>query len=435
MKLHYPLYNEAGASDAGGGNPNPMDSGDDGFSAALAEGIQSFNQSGDVGKVNADGSQPEQPKEAPKQEVKQPEKPVEQAKTTEKKKLTDKLSGLEEDKAEETTDEAEEEIPATKDGQQHTEKELSRWKQLKQAEKWQKEYEPKIKEYEQKIAELQKSAIPDDVKAELEELRQHRNVFDVRNSPEYKDTVETPLNNIGTEISEISKEFNLDEGKLWNAMREITGWKRNAAVAGVIRASKAAAVAKADEDGVEYDASKEMPQEVVSSVLDAANRAHSVWKKAADIESKAGEAMAAKKAEMGQKQQTSTAEQEAAWQKHIDAGIEVISKHMSPIIKNMDEKAKAEFMNAIKTAKISDDPEERAFQAQSPQVLAMMVDGINKKSLENAALKKEIAALLKTAPKTQQDRGEVVKKQGKPGDDFDEFEDELSSAIKSGGFR
>ncbi len=66
---------------------------------------------------------------------------------------------------------------------------------------------------------------------------------------------------------------------------------------------------------------------------------------------------------------------------------------------------------------------------------AVLIDSVIKLRAELNAQRKENAALLKTAPKTQQDRGEAVKKQGKPGDDFDEFEDELSSAIKSGGFR
>lgn len=410
FKPHTPLFNEATAiSDAGGGFPA------DDFAAALEQGM----------------AQQAVEQQAPKEQVSQPsqelgtkvrdEAPKEQP--TGKSKLTDKIGKVEEEQEEIPAEEGEELPP---EGDQSP-KAISRWKQLRQAEKQFKELEPKIKEYEAKIAELQKASIPAEVEAELAELRQHRDVFDLHNSPEFKKTVSEPLGRIETEVSDIAKEFKLNDDSLFDAMRETTEWKRTIAIEKAIKAAEKQAQEAADESGEEY---APIPSGVIGVIANHANRLHQVWQKQAELETKAGELKQSKEAEYQQKSQLSTVEQEKAWTKAADESRTIIETNLAPVIKTLPEKDRAEFLEAVKSAKISDDPVSRAFQAQAPEVAAMLTNVVINLRKELAEQKKLNSGLISAKPGTKQNHGEPVKKAAF-GTDFDDFDSELESAMRN----
>lgn len=407
FRFHTPLFNEASAADAGGGFPA------DDFAAALEQGMAQ-EAAGQVAKEQV--SQPSQELATKVKEEAQPETP------TAKNKLTDKIGKIEDEKVEEVATETEE-LP---EGDQSP-KAISKWKQLRQTEKQFKELEPKLKEYEAKIAELQKAVIPPEIEAELAELRQHRDVFDLHNSPEFKKTVAEPLDRIGAEVGDIAREFKLDNGELINAIRETTEWKRTIAIEKAIKSAERKAQEAADESGEEY---APIPSGVIGVIANHANRLHQVWQKQAELETKAGELKQSKEAEYTQKSQLSTVEQEKAWTKAADESRTIIETNLAPVIKTLPEKDRTEFLEAVKSAKISDDPVSRAFQAQAPEVAAMLTNVVINLRKELAEQKKLNSGLISAKPGTKQNHGDPVKKVA-PGADYDDFEDELASAMKT----
>lgn len=410
IKLHTPLFNEASAADAGGGFPA------DDFAAALEQGMAQEAAGQNAPKEQI--SQPSQELATKVKEEAQSETP------TAKNKLTDKIGKIEDEKVEETPTEEGDDTPPEGD---QSPKAISKWKQLRQTEKQFRELEPKLKEYEAKIAELQKAVIPPEIEAELAELRQHRDVFDLHNSPEFKKTVAEPLERIGAEVGDIAREFKLDEGELLNAMRETTEWKRTIAIEKAIKTAEKKAQESAEESGEEY---APIPSGVIGVIANHANRLHQVWQKQAELETKAGELKQSKEAEYAQKSQLSTVEQEKAWAKAADESRTIIETNLAPVIKTLPEKDRAEFLEAVKSAKISDDPVSRAFQAQAPEVAAMLTNVVINLRKELAEQKKLNSGLISAKPGTKQNHGDPVKKVN-PGADFDDFEDELASAMKN----
>lgn len=409
FRIHTALFNEVPAiSDAGGGFPA------DDFAAELEQGMAQ-----QAAEQQAPKEQVSQPSQELATKVRDESQPKEQP--TGKSKLTDKIGKVEEEQ-EEAPVEEEEQPP---EGDQSP-KAISRWKQLRQAEKQFKELEPKIKDYEAQIAELKKATIPPEIEKELAELRQHRDVFDLQNSPEFKKTVSEPLDRIGAEVSDIAKEFKLNEDALFSAMRETTEWKRTIAIEKAIKSAEKKAQEDAEEAGTEYSP---IPSGVIGVIANHANRLHQVWQKQAELETKAGELRQSKEVEQSQKSQLSTAQQEAEWQKAADESRTIIETNLAPVIKGLPEKDRAEFLEAVKGAKISDDPVSRAFQAQAPEVAAMLTNVVINLRKELAEQKKLNSGLISAKPGTKQNHGEPVKK-ANPGSDFDDFDDELAGAMR-----
>lgn len=410
FRIHTALFNEAPAiSDAGGGFPA------DDFAAALEQGMAQ-----QAAEQQAPKEQVSQPSQELATKVRDEAQPKEQP--TAKSKLTDKI-GKVEDEQEEAPVEEGEELPPEGD---QSPKAISRWKQLRQAERQFKELEPKLKEYEAKIAELQKATVPPEIEKELAELRQHRDVFDLQNSPEFKKTVSEPLDRIGAEVSDIAKEFKLNEDALFSAMRETTEWKRTIAIEKAIKSAEKKAQEASEESGEEYSP---IPSGVIGVIANHANRLHQVWQKQAELETKAGELRQSKEVEQSQKSQLSTAQQESEWQKAADESRTIIETNLAPVIKGLPEKDRIEFLEAVKGAKISDDPVSRAFQAQAPEVAAMLTNVVINLRKELAEQKKLNSGLISAKPGTKQNHGEPVKK-ANPGADFDDFDDELAGAMR-----
>jgi len=400
IHIQTPLFNEAEAPAGGGGAAPQADLGEADFAAELSKGIEAHNT---PQKQQAEVSQAVEPA--------QKEGDVKSAKT----KLTDKLSKLEEP--------AEEEAPAEEgdlppEGEQNP-KAMSKWKQLRAIEKQWKEAEPKIKEYESKIAELQKASVPPELESELKELREFRDVYDLRNSPEFKKTVAEPLDHIGSEVGEIATEFKIDPSALFEAMQEKSEWRRNIAIDKVV---KAAADAALDED-------REVPAGVANSLHNAANRMHTIWQKQAELETKAGELRQSKEISQKQKADVSTVEQEKAWKQAAEQSKTIIESKLSPVLKNLSDAEKTEFMEAVNSANISDDPVERAFQAQAPHVAAVLINRLNVVMKELAAVKKERDGVVAAKPGTKQNHGEPVKQA--IGLEDEDFAAELQAGMRN----
>lgn len=406
IRIHTPLFNEASGNPDAGGGFNSADLGEADFAAELSKGIESHNA---PQQQQAEVSDAVEPAAKAEPETKEETK-------TAKAKLTDKLGKLEEPVEEEAAATEENDLPP--EGEQNP-KAMSKWKQLRAIEKQWKEAEPKLKEYEAKIAELQKASVPPELETELKELREFRDIYDLRNSPEFKKTVAEPLDHIGTEVGEIATEFKIEPKALFEAMQEKTEWRRNIAIDKVV---KAAAEAAAEED-------REIPAGVANSLHNAANRMHAIWQKQAELETKASELRQSKEIAQSQKAELSTAEQEKAWKEAATQSKSIIEAKLSPVIKGLSDAEKAEFIEAVESAKISDDPVERAFQAQAPHVAAVLINRLNTVMKELAAVKKERDGIVAAKPGTKQNHGEPVKKAVSLDDD--DFAEELAAGMRT----
>ena len=364
---HLPLFNEAPAAEAA---PVLTDHGGDAEVPGESSFFDKLRQADDHPDNVARKQQ-----EAPKPEVKPLEKKADPAQKPELKKAADKLGSVEEEVVEEEKP-ADEEPPP----EGTNEKGLSRWKQLKAKEKVADELTKKVEAMTKEMEELRKSPVSKEVQEKLEELQKFRDIHDVKRSKEYQESVIAPLAKAEKGIEEVCGEFKIDMDKMLHAMSEVSEWKRSIAIDKLVE--------EADD----------APAAIKASLYKMADQLHVAWQKGAEIESKAGELRAAQEALANQGNEKQTYEQQQAWQKALAASKSLVETKLAPVLKGMTEDERKEFTSSIENATISDDPEERALQAQSPQVAAVLIRRLNNLTKEFNALKKERDTLIAARP-------------------------------------
>jgi hypothetical protein len=364
---HLPLFNEAPAAEAA---PVLTDHGGDAEVPGESSFFDKLRQADDHPDNVARKQQ-----EAPKPEVKPLEKKADPAQKPEPKKAADKLGSVEEEVVEEEKP-ADEEPPP----EGTNEKGLSRWKQLKAKEKVADELTKKVEAMTKEMEELRKSPVSKEVQEKLEELQKFRDIHDVKRSKEYQESVIAPLAKAEKGIEEVCGEFKIDMDKMLHAMSEVSEWKRSIAIDKLVE--------EADD----------APAAIKASLYKMADQLHVAWQKGAEIESKASELRAAQEALANQGNEKQTYEQQQAWQKALAASKSLVETKLAPVLKGMTEDERKEFTSSIENATISDDPEERALQAQSPQVAAVLIRRLNNLTKEFNALKKERDTLIAARP-------------------------------------
>ncbi len=353
----------------------------------------------------APAEQPKPAVEAPKKEEAQPK--VEPA---EPKTLKDKLGAVEEIVEEKEEPVTEEEIPTYK-GRVPTDKEKASWASLKREAAELKEFKTKYSELENKVKELEKSPLSEEVRTKLEHAEKVQAAYDMRNSPEYLKAVTEPKEAISADVAEIASTFGLNEDALWKAFAETNSWKRGQAI-----------------DKAIQGAEQEISPSVVAAIRDNAERMHGVWRKESELESKASEIKTALDARSKDTQQKMSLEQEQAWSKATAESQQMLETKLAPVLKGLPEAERASLVEALKTAKISEDPGERALQAQAPHIAAIMIQRYNAQAKAMAELKKENAALLKSRPGTTVTQEPEARTAKSDSEEDEDFLNELKSA-------
>jgi hypothetical protein len=387
-------------------NPNPQPSQDLNFDDDFGSLRNAIRSSPDANK----GETQKPKEEAPKVEKKQAEKPAEDKPKSLKDKLKVEEEPAEEESTEETTTEEgeEDDLPTYKD-RKPTEKEKATWKGLKQAKA---EYDKIKPEYEKLKAELEERkkmpALDDEVLKKLERLEQKEKIFDLQGSEEYQTTILAPQREIDTAIAGMSKKYGINLNDLNEAFKETVDWERDDAIEKVLK--------QADE---------EVPLSIMKNILDKAARKHEIWQKEIKMFEDADRKRAAYEHEQKQTATQKTIEEQKAWQAALDSSTQMIETQMAPLLKSLPKEKLDEFKAALKEAKISDDPVERALQAQAVQVASVLVEERNVLTKKVAQLEKTIKALSAASPASNGRQPEPKKAAS------DDDDDGLFQAIRS----
>jgi len=314
---------------------------------------------------------------AKKVDAKPAEKPV--------AKKADKLAEVVEEPEPEEAKAGDDETPpeGKKEGEEG-EKQMTRWTQLRNEEKRARELDKTVTALKKEVEDLRKNPISKEAQAELDRHREREAIFEVERTPEYKNSVTAVLAKAEKGIEEICGEFKLDPDKMFDAMRELTDWKRQVAIDKII------------------DDADNVPSAIKSSLYKQAEQLHAGWLKGSEMKSKAAELRAAKEAQFEKTSTEQTFEQQQAWQKAVASSRAMMEKKIAPILKGMTETERKEFTDALDSAQISDDPEERAQQAHGIEVAAVVTRALIAQRKENAELKKTIASLTNARPGVKQ---------------------------------
>lgn len=387
-------------------NPNPQPSQDLNFDDDFGSLRNAIRSAPDANK----GETQKPKEEAPKVEKKQAEKQAEDKPKSLKDKLKVEEEPAEEESTEETTTEEgdEDDLPTYKD-RKPTEKEKATWKGLKQAKA---EYDKIKPEYEKLKADFEefkkKPVLDNEVTKELEELRQFRDMTNFKLSDKYKMEVGQPINKIYQEIEEMVVEFKIDETALDKAFKETSEWKRNLAIERVLK-----------------EADDEIPTAIAKTILDKAGELHQRWLREIELSQEAAKNLAAYEHEKKQAVTKQMLEEQKAWQQNIDAKIAEAETNLAPIFRGMKPQEKEALMAAMRSAKISDDPGQRALQAIGVELAAALAESWQKLTNENAILKKANKALSAASPASNGRQPEPKKAAS------DDDDDSLFQAIRS----
>ena len=314
---------------------------------------------------------------AKKVDAKPAEKPV--------AKKADKLAEVVEEPEPEEAKAGDDETPpeGKKEGEEG-EKQMTRWTQLRNEEKRARELDKTVTALKKEVEDLRKNPISKEAQAELDRHREREAIFEVERTPEYKNSVTAVLAKAEKGIEEICGEFKLDPDKMFDAMRELTDWKRQVAIDKII------------------DDADNVPSAIKSSLYKQAEQLHAGWLKGSEMKSKAAELRAAKEAQYEKTSTEQTFEQQQAWQKAVASSRAMMEKKIAPILKGMTETERKEFTDALDSAQISDDPEERAQQAHGIEVAAVVTRALIAERKNVAELKKTIASLTNARPGVKQ---------------------------------
>lgn len=395
MYLRHVLRQEASSAEAA---PGVTDTGGDGGESSFFAQIQAADDHpANIQKKAAGTADPA----IADKTVKKPDPKA--AAVTPKK--TDKLAAVEDEPEEvEAEETADEEAPPEgfKEGEEGV-KQKSRWLQLRAEEKRAKELDKTVSKLTKEMEDLRKNPVSKEVQAELEKLRQFQAVHDVKRTKEYQEGVTVPLANAEKGITEICGEFKLDPDKMFEAMREITDWKREVAIDKII------------------DDADNVPSAIKSTLHKAADRLHAAWLKGLQIESNAAQLKVAQDAESAKGEAKQTFEQQQAWQKAVASSRAYMEQKIAPVIKSMTETERAEFFESLDNAQISDDPEERAMQAHSIEVAAVVTKALVAERKLVAELRKTVASLTNARPGVKQTSSTENEDPNVPSDEDDFF--------------
>ncbi len=347
-----------------------------------------------------------------------PDAPAEAAKPADSKPADEKpkkgLDALPGEEVEEKKEEAKKEEPAVEEAEVDT----SKWQKpqreafaamrsekkraLEQAKEAQIRYEKLQKEHEALKATPRDS---EETVKKLAELETWKRAQDLKSTPEWKSSVETPIQQSLGLLERIAGHAKIDAEALIDATDEPIQFERILAIRKVFEAAE-----------------EPVPDTLITAAVNEADKLHPLYEKAAKMEHEAEQTLNSLNHRTEQQKAAAAKAEEAAYLKHHDHIYDQMAKKLPSIFSN------PEIAEEIKSARPASDPADKAFQAQAAAALPTIVKELLAAREE---VKKERAAklaLLNTRPGVKPSSTPAQKP---PSDDDVELDGEgLTAALR-----
>lgn len=239
----------------------------------------------------------------------------------------------------------------------------------------------------------------------LEALENKVRAFDLKNTEEWKATVDTPIQQSLGLLERIAGHAKIDAKALIDATDEPIQFERILAIRKVFEAAE-----------------EPVPDTLITAAVNEADKLHPLYEKAAKMEKEAEQTLNSLNHQTEQQKAAAAKAEEAAYLKHHDHIYEQMAKKLPSIFSN------PEVAEEIKSARPASDPADKAFQAQAAAALPTIVEELLAAREE---VKKERAAklaLLNTRPGVKTTSTAITKP---PSDDDVELDGEgLTAALR-----
>lgn len=243
-----------------------------------------------------------------------------------------------------------------------------------------KEYEKVKPEYE----ELKKKAETwtarekelETIQQELAEARKFKAAFDWENGDEYKTQIAQPMAAQWDQVAEVAEYLGVDRNKLTEAIRERNTLRRDELIEAVLNES-----------------GKEVRPSAVTRVTAAASELHRLDSEGEKMREKALDLQNAIKGQKETETLRQKQEREVKWAEASTRMAELYEGKFKPLIEK-----NPELREALRQAKLAEDPMDQAFQAQSAEILPVMAKAFIEVRAENAALQKKLRAMTGAKP-------------------------------------
>ncbi len=341
----------------------------------------------------------------------------EEKKPAEDSKPKKGLDALPEEKSEEKKPEDEK----TKAETEEPEVDTSKWAKAQQeafasARVKERRLKEQIKETQTRYEKLQKEfeavkANPKDSEEtlkKLQRLEQWESAQDLRNTDNWKKTIEEPIQKSLSMLERIASHAKIDAAALIKATDEPIEFERILAIRKIF-------------EGAE----EPVPDTLITAAVREAEKLHPLYEKGTELEKNAKEALSSLRHQTEQQKQEASKAAEAEYVKHHDHIYGQLSKKLPSMFNNPD------VAEEVKSARPATDPADQAYQAQAAALLPSMAK-------EMLALREEVArekasklALLGARPSVNPSTTPVSKPIG--ADDTELDEDGLATALHKRG--
>jgi len=277
--------------------------------------------------------------------------------------------------------ESEEANPSTGEQPQAQQEEASpqkrAWSELKKKATELDQVKPELEKLRQQLQEAQeKPSIPQEVEAELNELRQLRFAVELEKTPDWEQSVKAPSAEILNQFKQIADYYNVDYNDLVAAADDQNPLRRGKAIREFLANNEV----------------EEVSPEVIALATSSAEKLHGIYAKMAELKRNSSEAYQSLEARRSMETEQQQMQREQAFSSSHKEIVNILEKKMPDLFKN------PELAKAVKEAKPSDDPREQAFQVASSLLLAPLAAELKTTKSELAALKKQLAARSSATP-------------------------------------
>lgn len=287
------------------------------------------------------------------------------------------------------------------------------WKQLRETESNYKKMLPEYEALKREVQELRskQAEIPQEVQKELQDLRDYQAAYSIKQTAEWRTTVDEPLTAQYERLAVVAKDMGVNYDDLALATNENNSYARNKAIKKLLE-----------------DSTTGFEQSAYTEAIEAAAEANGIYKKAADLTAKSHEI---KNAYEGKKTFEETQREQQQQQRLSDSSKAMLDRFTNSLKSTdilSDEKFRGE-IQSVRPANIQSEPEMAIYQAQAGKLLPSVITRLHAVTKELAQVKGVLEARSKaSAPAVN---GATPGTENKPTD----FYESLLQGAQSQGLR